>query len=82
MINISDRTDLISSDVVTLINKRAKLEDDILMFASTGTGTVGRMTYVDKYDGSWNVSETMFLIKTKPCLLTKYLMYIGLYHYF
>ena len=66
---------MISGDVVKVINKRAKLEDDVLMFASTGTGTVGRMTYVEKYDGSWNVSETMFLIKTKPFLLTKYLMY-------
>ena len=74
-INVSNRTDLISADVVDLINKRAKLEDDLLMFASTGTGTVGRMTYVEKYDRNWNVSETMFLIKTKPNLLTKYLMY-------
>lgn len=63
-INVSDRTDMIRAETVTLINKRANLQDDVLLFASTGTGTVGRMALIDKYDGTWNVSETLYCIKT------------------
>ena len=75
-INVSDRTDKISKDVVELINKRAQLHDDVLLFVSTGTGTVGRMTVVEEYTGDWNVSETMYIITVKPDeLLTKYLFY-------
>ncbi len=72
---ISDRTDKITPEAVVLINKRAKLEDDILLFASTGTGTVGRMAYIEKYDGTWNLSETLYCIKTKKEILPKYLMH-------
>lgn len=57
-INISERTDKISKATVELINKRACLHDDVLLFVSTGTGTVGRMTIVENYTGDWNVSET------------------------
>lgn len=73
---VSEKTDLISKDVVELINKRAKLQNDIILFASTGTGTVGRMAYVEKYDSSWNVSESLYVIKpNNQYILTKYLMY-------
>lgn len=75
-INVSDRTDMIRAETVALINKRANLQDDILLFASTGTGTVGRMALIDKYDGTWNVSETLYCIKTGPQVISKYLMYV------
>ena len=75
-INISDRTDRISEETVHLINKRACLHDDILLFVSTGTGTVGRMTVVSEYSGDWNVSETMYVIAVKrDQVMTKYLSY-------
>ncbi|MBD5497085.1 MAG: hypothetical protein HDR11_04865 [Lachnospiraceae bacterium] len=74
-IHVSEKTDKIASDVVALINKRACLQDDILLFVSTGTGTVGRMAVIDKYDGTWNVSETIYCIKTTDRVLSKYLMY-------
>lgn len=61
---------------MVLINKRACLEDDILLFASTGTGTVGRMAVIEKYNANWNVSETLYCIKTSEKVLTKYLMYV------
>ncbi len=73
---ISDRTDKITKEIVALINKRSCLQDNILLFASTGTGTVGRMAIVDHYDELWNVSETLYCIKTKDSVLVKYLMYI------
>ena len=75
-VNVTERTDKITQNTVLLINKRANLQDNILLFASTGTGTVGRMTVIDCYDFSWNVSETMYCIKPKGNrLLVKYLMY-------
>jgi len=76
-INVSERTDKITKEAVKLINKRACLHDDVLLFVSTGTGTVGRMTVVDKYTGDWNVSETMYIITTKPkTITTKFLFYV------
>ena len=59
-INVSEKTDLITDDVISLINKRACLATGDVLFASTGTGTVGRMAVVDNYDFSWSVSETIF----------------------
>ena len=74
-INPSSKTDKISFDVIERINKRAKLEDDMLLFASTGTGTVGRMAYIQKYSNDWSISETLYAIKTKSVLNTRYFMY-------
>ncbi len=74
-INVTDKTDKITKEAVDLINKRAKLEDNILLFASTGTGTVGRMAIIEKYDGLWNLSETMYCIKTKTNILPSFLMH-------
>ena len=75
-INITDRTDKISKDVVELINRRSKLSNNTLLFASTGCSTVGRMAIVKEYDGTWNVSETMYCIKPKSIINISYLMYI------
>jgi len=74
-INITERTDKITDEVVKLINKRSKLSDNTLLFASTGCSTVGRMAIVDKYDGTWNVSETMYCIKVNQMINLRYLMY-------
>lgn len=76
-INISDRTAKIKPEVVELINKRAKLQDKIILFASTGTGTVGRMAYIEEYDGTWNISETLYVINLKwELVVPKYFMYV------
>ena len=75
-IDISSGTDKINAKALSLINKRAKLTDDILLFASTGTGTVGRMAYVNQYDNSWTVSETLYIIRTQRLINTKFLMYV------
>ena len=75
-VNVSERTDTISSDVVALINKRAKLESGLLLFASTGTGTVGRMAIIEEYHNDWNISETLYAIKPNWSLVsTRFLMY-------
>ena len=74
-INISIRTDKIIKSAVNLINRRAKLQDNVLLFASTGCSTVGRMAIIEHYDGTWNVSETMYCIQTKENTNLKYLMY-------
>ena len=76
-INISDRTDKITQETVNLINKRACLHDNVLMFVSTGTGTVGRMTVIDHYTGDWNVSETMYIITVDDNkILSRYLLHL------
>ncbi len=75
-IDVSSGTDKINAKALSLINKRAKLTDDILLFASTGTGTVGRMAYVKQYDNSWTVSETLYIIRTQRLINTKFLMYV------
>ena len=75
-INVSDKTDLIDAEVVTLINKRACLETGDVLFASTGTGTVGRMAIVENYQNDWAVSETMYCMKVnRAMILPRYLMF-------
>lgn len=78
-INISEKTDLITDDVVSLINKRACLASNDVLFASTGTGTVGRMAVVSDYDNSWAVSETMFCLKPKEKVINPYYLMYALY---
>ena len=79
-INVTSVTDKVDSKAVELINKRANLEDNLLLFASTGTGTVGRMAIVDKYVNDWAISETLYAIKTSQAISPQFLMY-SLYSY-
>ncbi|MEE3450415.1 MAG: restriction endonuclease subunit S [Acutalibacteraceae bacterium] len=75
-INISERTDKITLEALNQINKRASLEKGLLLFASTGTGTVGRMAIIETYNNGWGISETLYAIKVnEEIMLTKYLMY-------
>ncbi len=75
-INVSDRTDLITEKALELINKRAHLEKGLLLFASTGTGTVGRMAIIEEYNNDWGMSETLYGIKVdESIILPHYLMY-------
>lgn len=78
-INVSEKTDLITDDVISLINKRACLATGDVLFASTGTGTVGRMAVVDNYDFSWSVSETIFCLKPKKSVIHPYYLMYALY---
>lgn len=76
-IYVTNKTDKISMDVVNLINKRAALETNDLLFLSTGTGTVGRMTIIDDYSGDWSVSESIYVLKPDmKKILPYYLMNI------
>ena len=75
VINVTSATDMIDEKARDLINKRACLEGNILLFASTGTGTVGRMAYVPEYNNDWAMSETLYAIKTKDVLLPRFLMH-------
>lgn len=74
-INVTSVTDKVDSKAVVLINKRANLEDNLLLFASTGTGTVGRMAIVAKYESDWAISETLYAIKTSNVISPQFLMY-------
>ena len=78
-INVSEKTDSITDDVVELINKRACLESDDVLFASTGTGTVGRMAVIENYDNSWAVSETMYCLKPQKGIIHPYYLMYALY---
>ena len=55
-INVTERTDRITTDALALINKRANLESGLLLFASTGTGTVGRMAIIQEYNNDWGMT--------------------------
>ena len=75
-INVSERTDLITPVALELINKRAHLEKGLLLFASTGTGTVGRMAIIEEYNNDWGISETLYGIKVdEAVVLPHYLMF-------
>lgn len=74
-INVTDKTDRITKEALNLINKRACLENNLILFASTGTGTVGRMAVVDEYNGDWGMSETLYSIKMRSGYIPKYIMY-------
>ena len=75
-INITDKTDKITDKALTLINKRADLEQDLLLFASTGTGTVGRMAIIKSYNNDFGISETLYAMKVnKRIILNSFLMH-------
>lgn len=75
-INVTERTDKITEDALFLINKRAQLEKGDVLFASTGTGTVGRMAVIEDYQNDWGISETLYAMKTKSDMINPlYLMY-------
>jgi type I restriction enzyme S subunit len=75
-VNITERTDKITEDALCLINKRAQLEKGDVLFASTGTGTVGRMAVIEDYQNDWGISETLYAMKTKSDMINPlYLMY-------
>ena len=75
-INVSEKTDMITPKALELINKRAHLEKGLLLFASTGTGTVGRMAIIEDYDNDWGMSETLYGIKVDDSvILPHYLMF-------
>lgn len=78
-INVGEKTDYITPEALAIINKRAKLEPGILLFASTGTGTVGRMAVIDAYNNDWGMSETLFGIKLKEDLILPYYLMYFLY---
>ena len=76
-VNVTARTDEITMNAVALINKRACIETDDLLFASTGTGTVGRMAIVEDYKGDWSISESIYAIKVnQDIVLPQFLMYL------
>ena len=75
-INISDKTDKINKAALVLINKRACLEKDLILFASTGTGTVGRMAIIEEYNNDWGISETLYSLKLKDGYISKFIMYL------
>ena len=75
-INVTERTDRITTDALALINKRANLESGLLLFASTGTGTVGRMAIIQEYNNDWGISETLYAIKVNEnIILTSFLLH-------
>ena len=75
-INVTERTDRITTDALALINKRANLESGLLLFASTGTGTVGRMAIIQEYNNDWGISETLYVIKVNEnIILTSFLLH-------
>ncbi len=76
-INVSEKTDRITEEALQLINKRATLQSGLLLFASTGTGTVGRMAVVHNYQNNWGISETLYAIKVDATVvLPEFLMYM------
>lgn len=64
-VNASEKTAKINETAVALINRRAAMENGDLLFASTGSGTVGRMAIVENYNNDWAISETLYAIKVK-----------------
>ena len=76
-VNISERTDRITEEALQLINRRAALQPGLLLFASTGTGTVGRMAIVHEYQNDWGISETLYAIKAdETIVMPEFLMYM------
>ena len=78
-INVSKKTDLITDEDIDLINRRACLETNDVLFASTGTGTVGRMAVIEEYKNNWAVSETMFCLKPNTSIIDSYYLMYALY---
>lgn len=69
-----DKTDLISLEAVNIINQRANIEIDDILFSNTGT--VGKLALVIEEALNWGVNEGIYIIKPKKnIIISKFLYY-------
>ena len=69
-----DKTDLIDSDAIKIINSRANIECGDILFSNTGT--VGKMALVISDPTNWGVNEGIYVIKPMHDIInSKFLFY-------
>ena len=59
-IEVSEKTDRVDSDSLSLIQNRSKIQAGDILFS--GTGTIGRTAYVKEAPSNWNVKEGIYVI--------------------
>lgn len=60
---LNSTCDTINDEALFLINKRAKIEKNTILF--TGIGSIGRTYFVHTNPRNWNISESVFAFKAR-----------------
>ena len=69
-----EKTDLINDEAINIIQSRANIEKDDILFSNTGT--VGKLALVNETPNNWGVNEGIYVIKPlKDIIMSKFLYY-------
>ena len=63
----------INDDAIQKINARSSLEKNDILFS--GIGTIGRTFYLDETPKNWNISESVFTLRSKREKITPIILY-------
>lgn len=74
-IYLDDKCDKVDDDAIEKINKRSDLKTGDILFS--GIGTIGRVSLIDIPTNNWNVSESVFTLRTND-MVSKEFMYLML----
>lgn len=74
IIILDNKCDKIDDDALSIINKRSNLVKGDLLFS--GIGTIGRVYYIDKTPENWNISESIFTLRSNKYLTSEILYQI------
>ena len=72
---LDDRCDRVDNEALEKINKRSDLKIGDILFS--GIGTIGRVALVDIPTNNWNVSESVFTLRSND-IVTKEFLYLML----
>ncbi|QYY42776.1 restriction endonuclease subunit S [Aneurinibacillus thermoaerophilus] len=72
-IYLDDKCDKIDNDAIKKINKRSDLKKGDLLFS--GIGTIGRVYLIDETPENWNISESIFTLRSSK-LITSEILYL------
>ncbi|WP_442637065.1 restriction endonuclease subunit S [Rossellomorea marisflavi] len=72
---LDEKCDKITDDAIKIINKRSDLQTGDLLFS--GIGTIGRVYYIDEKPKNWNISESIFSLRTNETV-SDYFLYLTL----
>ena len=63
-VELDKKCDKVDNDAIKKINSRSDLKKDDILFS--GIGTIGKVVYVFDEPKNWNISESVFSLRTNP----------------
>jgi len=71
---LDDSCDKVDDDAIKIINKRSDLREGDLLFS--GIGTIGRVYLIDENPTNWNISESIFTLRSSSELISSETLYL------